>query len=74
MNTAYLMILLTANSAGQIGSAFVTTDTLQQCEQKIGSIQAIFSSQQIPVLEARCIPGEIRFTPFSHGNGSPPAA
>ena len=68
MKTLFLLVLLSRYDAGDINASFVNTETLAQCQQKEALVKGIFSSAGIPVVESRCIPGELRFSEFGHSS------
>ena len=70
METLYLLIMLTQNSAGDINAAFVNTKTLEQCQQKTMMVKGVFKGSNIPVLESRCIKSDMRFSEFGHAENS----
>jgi len=66
----YLLLVLTRNGAGDISAAFVNSDSLEACRASQTMVEAIFTSQQIPLLYSDCRPSAQRFTPFEHVNTS----
>lgn len=67
METAFLLILLTLNSAGQTVASFVNTDTLEACQGKIRVLSKILTGGGVNIIETRCVPSTLKFTKFSHG-------
>jgi len=70
MKTLYLLITLTQNAAGDINTAFVNTETLEQCQQKMMLVEGVFRGSKIPVLESRCIKSDMQFSEFGHAANS----
>jgi len=68
MKTLFLLIILTQNGAGDINTAFVNTETMQQCQQKTLLVEGVFSGSDIPVIESRCIKSDLQFSEFSHAS------
>ena len=66
MKTFFLLILLTQNGAGDINASFVSTETLQQCQQKSLMLEGVFSGSNIPAIENRCIKSNLQFSKFGH--------
>lgn len=75
MNSAYLLIMVTFNPVDQGDLSFVVTETLEHCQIKGKAVGAILSANGIKVQENRCIPTDMRFSPFTHSEtGSQQAA
>ena len=70
MKTLYLLITLTQNAAGDVNAAFVNTETLQQCQQKLIMVESVFKNSNIPILESRCIKSDMQFSKFGHAANS----
>ena len=70
MKTLYLLMTLTQNGAGDINSAFINTETLEQCQQKAMMVEAVFKGSNIPVIESRCIESKLQFSEFGHALNS----
>lgn len=70
MKTFFLLVLLTQNGAGDINSTFVNTETLQQCQQKAALVRGVFQAAKIPVIASSCIESDLRFTEFTHAQGT----
>jgi hypothetical protein len=70
MKTLYLLITLTQNGAGDISSAFVNTETLEQCQQKAAMVEAVFKGSNIAIIESRCIKSKLQFSEFGHALNS----
>ena len=66
MKMLYLLIILTQNAAGNINAAFVNTETLDQCQQKIMMVEGLFRAWDIPVIESSCIRSDMHFSEFGH--------
>ena len=66
MKTLFLLITLTQNGAGDINASFVSTETLEQCQQKTLMLEAVFQGSDIPVIESRCIESDLQFSEFGH--------
>ncbi|HID44472.1 MAG TPA: hypothetical protein EYP34_01785 [Chromatiaceae bacterium] len=66
MNTAYLLVMLTFNAAGQGELSFVATESQQQCQIKGQVVAGILSSAGIETREKRCIQTSMQFSPFKH--------
>ena len=70
MKTLFLLIMLTQNGAGDINVAFVNTETLAQCQQKLLMLEGVFQASEIPVIERRCMESELQFSTFGHAANS----
>ncbi|MCP4992475.1 MAG: hypothetical protein GY934_01620 [Gammaproteobacteria bacterium] len=70
MKTLFLLVLLSQNGAGDINASFVSTETLDQCQQKALMVEGIFMSARLPVLEKRCITSKLEFSPFDHSRST----
>lgn len=70
METFYLLILLTQNGAGDINASFVTTQTLEQCQEKADMLESVFKASAIPVIENQCIRNGRQFSEFNHAVSS----
>ena len=70
MKTLFLLIILTQNGAGDINASFVNTETLQQCQQKVLMVEAVFKASNIPVIESRCLKSDLQFSEFGHASSS----
>ena len=66
MKIAFLLIVLTKNGAGDINASFVNTETLKQCQQKALTLERVFLTSNIPVVESDCIQSNLTFSKFSH--------
>lgn len=66
MKTLFLLIVLTQNGAGDINASLVNAETLQQCQQKAQMLEGVFTASNIPVIESRCLPSELKFSEFEH--------
>ena len=70
MKALFLFIILTQNGAGDINASFVSTETLEQCQQKASMLEGVFSASNIPVIESRCIQSSLKFSKFDHASAS----
>lgn len=68
MKTLFLLLTLTQNGAGDINASFVNTETLEQCQQKVLMVEAVFKASDIPVIESRCIKSDMQFSEFGHAS------
>jgi len=62
--------VLTQNGAGDINASFVSTETLEQCQQKALMLEGVFAASKIPVVERRCIQSNLKFSEFGHASAS----
>ena len=70
MNTGIVMIILTLLPGGDLSASFVNTDTLAECEQRLGRIRPILENGKVGLREAGCFRSAARFDYFDH---DPPA-
>jgi hypothetical protein len=66
METAFLLVLLTLNNAGQMAVNFVNTDDLEYCETRARMLNEILTGGGVKIAENRCVPSTLRFTKFTH--------
>ena len=70
MNTGIVMIILTLLPGGDLSASFVNTDTLAECEQRLGRIRPILENGKMGLREAGCFRSTAEFDYFDH---DPPA-
>lgn len=70
MNTGIVMIILTLLPGGDLSASFVNTDTLAECEQRLGRIRPILENGKVGLKEAGCFRSPAQFDYFDH---DPPA-
>lgn len=66
MDTAFLLILLTLSGSGQMAVNFVNTDDMDTCQGKTILLDNILSKGGVKIIENRCLPSPLKFSPFSH--------
>lgn len=67
MKLGFLMIILTLVDNGQISAAFVSTETLQECEQRATVVRGILEKGEYPIEQMVCRAADVEFEPFAHG-------
>lgn len=70
MNSGIVMIILMLLPGGDFSSSFVNTDTLEECEQRLGRIRPILESGKVELKQAGCFQSTAEFDDFDH---DPPA-
>ena len=70
MNTGIVMIILMLLPGGDLSASFVNTDTLAECEQRLGRIRPILEGSKMEVKAAGCFKSAAMFDDFDH---DPPA-
>jgi hypothetical protein len=66
MNTTFLLVLLVLGDGGQMNASFVNTDSLNTCQNKSQTLDAILSTSNFEIIENRCVSSKIIFSKFEH--------
>ena len=66
MKLGFLMIILTLVD-GNLSAAFVSTATLEECEDRAAVVRGILEKGEYPIEQMVCRAADVEFEPFSHG-------
>lgn len=66
MKLGFLMIILTLVE-GNLSAAFVSTATLEECEDRAAVVRGILEKGEYPIEQMVCRAADVEFEPFAHG-------
>lgn len=66
MKLGFLMIILTLVD-GNLSAAFVSTATLEECEDRAAVVRGILEKGEYPIEQMVCRAADVEFEPFAHG-------
>lgn len=67
METAFLLIMLTMNGAGETSASFVNMDSQAACEKRARLVESILTkdAKEVTIVESRCVASALRFSKYS---------